>query len=97
MIQYFYIGLAGYPILPGWSRQIRQILYKYLFGVPISQPDRPFNIKWMVDWIRWILSQYLFGAFGSDGYDLDIHSMYLSVSLMGHPIFSELCSQIRWI
>ena len=42
------IGVAGYPILSGWSAWIRQIPSEYLFGLGNGQPNMPSNIMLMI-------------------------------------------------
>ena len=37
------------------------------------------------------------GGVGLGAYHLNIYSVYLSVGLTGHPIFSEWCGRIRRI
>ena len=97
------ISLTVHPILSEGYLRISRIPTESL-GVSINQPDSPSNIVWVIlldqqdthwifigciYWSAWqSIQYYLEDTFRSAGYTLNIHWMYLLVSLTVHPILS---------
>ena len=73
---YLLVSLTVYPILPGWHCRISRIPTEYSLGVS--------------NWSAWQSIQYcLDDTVESGGYPLNIHWVYLLVSLTVHPILSR--------